>query len=167
MNILDWIVVALATLAVILGWRAGLVRGLFGFAGFIAGLVATVMLVPNVVDQWTLPTATRSIVVVVSVLVGAILGQLLGGWAGSVLRSRITWRPAEAVDSIGGAGLALVGFAMMLWVLATAVLWLPTNPATESVESSRVLDSLDDRILRCKGGIESDYRYPSAECRLP
>ena len=146
MNILDWILVVLATLAVIVGWRAGLVRGLFGFAGFVAGLVAGVMLVPNLVDQWTLPATTRSIVVVISVLAAAVLGQLLGGWAGGVLRSRITWRPAVAVDGFGGAGLALAGFAMMLWVLATAVLWLPTNPATDSVGSSRVIDSLDARV---------------------
>ena len=146
MNILDWIFVVLATFSVILGWRAGLVRGLFGFAGFLAGLVAGVMLVPNVVDQWSLSTTSRSLIVVASVLTAAIFGQLLGGWAGGVLRSRITWRPAETVDSLGGAGLALVGFAMMLWVLATAVLWLPTNPATDSFSASRVVDSLDARV---------------------
>lgn len=146
MNAVDWILVLAATAAALLGWRAGLIRSLLGVVGFVLGAAGALYLVPKLVDQWTLPSGARALVVLSLVLIAAFGMQALFAWLASAVRNRITWKPAQWLDALGGAGFGVLGFVVVVWMVANAFLLLPHNPATPAVESSRVLDSLDARF---------------------
>ncbi len=146
MNVVDWVVIAAAALFAFLGWRSGFVRSLLGLAGFVAGVVAGVALVPDLVSTWDLQNPLRAVVVVGLVLIAAVLGQLIGSMIGSRVRGWLKWQPARWLDSTLGVGLALLGLTAIVWVLSTALLWLPTNPATASLKSSSLLDVIDTRV---------------------
>ena len=54
MNAVDAAVLLAAVLAVLIGWRVGLLQGFLGFLGFVAGLAVALWLVPAAAPDWRL-----------------------------------------------------------------------------------------------------------------
>ena len=63
------------------------------------------------------------------VLALALLGQVLAVSLGNQLRSRLTWRPAQAVDSVLGAVVSAIAVLLVFWMVATplAVVAVPAG----------------------------------------
>lgn len=77
------------------------------------------------------------------VLVLACLGQLAATALGSVLRDRITWRPAQTVDNTVGAVVSAVSVLLVAWLLGTAVDRSPFTGLARQVRNSQVLTTVD------------------------
>ncbi len=124
------------------GFRQGLFVGAVSLAGFVAGAYAATRLLPLAMASTTVGPA-RSLVVLGGTLVAGVLVQAVLAAAAGVLRDRVSWRPARAVDAATGLVGAAVAAALVLWALAGAVLLSPFPRLSEVVAGSRVVDAVD------------------------
>lgn len=146
MNIVDWLLIGGFVVFAIVGWRQGFVAGALSFLGFLGGGLLAVLWLPDVVERFVDSSWWQIVVVAVGVLVSAILGQALLSILGRRLRSSMTWRPVRFVDNVGGAALNVVALALVAWVVASIVAFLPRTDVTRQVNESWVLTTTD-RVL--------------------
>ncbi|PWJ53350.1 Colicin V production protein [Quadrisphaera granulorum] len=141
MSTLDVVLLLLLIVYGLSGLRQGLVVGLLSVGAFIAGAGLGMWLLPLLVERME-PGRTRTVVVVVGVLLIAWGCQLLGAMLGRRLREVITWQPAQVVDSALGAVAAVVAVALVAWFVAGAVRAGPMPTLARAVASSRVIATI-------------------------
>src|SRR5919206_1961244 len=103
MSFVDVLLIGLALLFALSGFRQGLVVSATSILGFLVGAVLGAQLSGPVADRIDGSNVTRVFAALVVVLAGALLGQVVAGAAGRALRQRVTWEPAKLVDSVAGA----------------------------------------------------------------
>lgn len=141
MNVADYLLIAFAVLAVISGWRNGLLSGVLSFAGFLGGAFVGALVAPRVLGSMSgLVAAVLGVGIVV---VAAGLGNALAGLVGSRLRDALPWRPVRLVDSAGGSLFGLLTLAVVAWVVASALLAVPLGAVSTQVRGSAVLGTID------------------------
>ena len=146
MNVVDAIVVAAIVVFAWTGWRQGFVAGLLSFGGFLFGALAAALLLPRVFEGVDLPGALGPILLATAILLAALVGQTIASFLGRRLRSAMTWRGVQVVDSAAGAVLNVVALAVVLWIIATAVGLVPSLSVAREVRSSLVLRTLDSAV---------------------
>lgn len=146
MNIVDWLIIGALLVFAWSGWRQGFVAGALSFAGFLGGGLVAALLVPKVVETFASPGLWEAIIVATTVLAAALIGQALAGGVGRRLRGRITWRPVQAVDHIGGAALNVFALIVVLWIVASSLTFLPDIALTRTIRESRVLSTVDGAV---------------------
>lgn len=143
MNAVDAAVLLAAVLAVLIGWRVGLLQGFLGFLGFVAGVAVVLWLVPAAAPDWRL-SGWRIALVAALVLCGGFLGQALGALIGGWLRLRVDNSAGRKVDSALGAGLALATTAVAVWALVVVSGVLV--PGWQPASTSRIVAGIDQRM---------------------
>jgi S1-C subfamily serine protease len=104
------------------------------------------MWLPGIVNQ-VIPEGVATLVVLaVAVLTSAILGQFIFSIFGRKLRDYITWRPVRFVDNFAGAALNVLAFALIGWVIASVLAFLPGNSLAQQVSNSKVLSTMDSFV---------------------
>lgn len=146
MNLVDAIVIAAIVVFAWTGWRQGFVAGLLSFTGFLTGALAAALVLPRVFDGFDLPGPLGPLLLATAILLAALVGQTLASFLGRRLRSAMTWRGVQVVDSAAGAALNVVALAVVLWIIATAVGLLPTLSVAREIRSSLVLRTLDSAV---------------------
>ena len=143
-DVLDIVLLALCVLFGLAGFRQGFLSGVLSFVGVIGGGY-----VGTRVSPWVARHATSVSTPVVGILVVFLLasvGQVLASTAGVALRRRLTWRPARALDSVGGAVLSVLSVLIVAWLVATAVAHSTLTGLARQVRRSEVV-SLTDRAM--------------------
>jgi S1-C subfamily serine protease len=128
------------------GWRNGFVSGVFSFAGFFLGGIAALIWIPVFASGLLPDGAARIAALAIAVIVSAILGQFLFSIIGRKLRNHITWRPVRFVDNFAGAALNVLAFALMGWVIASVLTFIPSSSLTQQVSNSKVLTMMDSLV---------------------
>ncbi len=146
MNVVDAIVLAAIVVFAWTGWRQGFVAGLLSFGGFLFGALSAALLLPRVFEGVELPGALGPILLATAILAAALAGQTLASFLGRRLRSAMTWRGVQVVDSAAGAALNVLALAVVLWIIATAVGLVPSLSVAREVRSSLVLRTLDSAV---------------------
>lgn len=142
MNTLDVVLLLAVVSYAFSGFRLGFLVGAASTIGLVTGGLVGVVVAPMVLDQFE-QSLTLAVVALVVVVVLASAGQALGAILGSALRSAVTWRPARAVDAVGGAALSIAAVLVVTWALGfaasfTAIPWL-----SGQVRQSQVLSAVD------------------------
>ncbi len=118
MNALDLTVLALATLASVVGAALGLVRSLAVWIGLALGTALGVALLPTVADRVATGTDLTTLLgPVTTVLLGAGIGAALGGAAGAGLRGRRTDRRPGRPDRLLGSAVGALTVVALAWIL--------------------------------------------------
>ena len=143
MNVLDWVLVAVAAVYALSGYWQGFVTGAFATVGLLLGGVLGVWLAPMALGNAS-PSIWVSLGAVLIVILCASLGQASLQWAGARIRDRITWQPVRALDAVGGAALSAVAVLLVAWVLGVAVSGSRIAGVTPAVRSSAVLAKVDE-----------------------
>lgn len=146
MSIVDWILIGVLILFALAGWFRGFVAGLLSFIGFLGGGLAAAFILPTVLDSFIDTEWLTIAAVAFGVLITALIGQFAASILGRRLRDGITWRPVRLVDNIAGAALNVFAFAAVVWIIASALAYLPIGPVSEQVTQSRVLVALDSVV---------------------
>ena len=146
MNLVDWVLVGAVVVFAWAGWHRGFVAGLLSFAGFLGGGLAAAFILPSVVDALIDAEWLSALALGVGVLVCALLGQFAASILGDRLRGGITWRPARVVDNLAGAGLNVLALAVVAWIVASALAYVPLSLVSQQVTESRVLVALDSIV---------------------
>lgn len=143
MNLVDWLMVGAIVVFALVGWRQGFVAGALSFLGFLGGGLLAVLWLPDLVEGLVSSTGWRIAVVAFGVLVSAVVGQMLLSVLGRRLRSSMTWRPVRFVDNVAGAALNVLALALVAWVVASVIAFLPSSDVTRQVNGSLLLSNVD------------------------
>jgi S1-C subfamily serine protease len=140
---LDIALLVITALVAISGYVEGFVLGACATLGLLVGAAVGVWGVPRVLDNFS-PSVEVSFAALVLVVLLASIGRTIGAVLGSRLRNKISWKPARAVDALGGAALAAVSVLVVAWVLGVAVSGARIPSVTSAVRNSEVLAKVDE-----------------------
>lgn len=141
MNGLDLLLVVLAVLAVVGGWRLGFLTRALGWIGAAIGLAIAVAFVPSLLAELDLGNDGMVLLLgLACFVVVASLGQAIGAAIGTRLRPDAEDKGLRAVDTAGGAVLGLAGVAVLAWLV------LPVMAQTEGWASAAARSSALARL---------------------
>lgn len=119
MNGLDLLVLLLAGLAAVVGWRLGFLTRALGWIGAALGLVVAVLAVPRLMAFLDLSSETLVLLVGTAAIVLVVsIGQAVGSSLGARLRPPVRSRAARTLDAVGGGLLGIVGVVVLVWLVA-------------------------------------------------
>ncbi len=118
MNGLDLVLLALAGLAAVGGWRLGFLRRFSGWVGAGAGLAIGIVFAPPLVERLQLRSDMSVVLAVTALLVLlASAGQGVGAVIGSRLRQEVDSPIARNVDAVGGTLLGVLAVFVLAWLI--------------------------------------------------
>ncbi len=138
MSWVDLIVIALALIAGVSGWRHGMAVALLSFVGVLGGAIIGMRLAP-LLAAGIESANTRTIVSVVVVVVMVALGETTGVYLGRRIRDRITGQRSLRVDSTLGSVLQAITVVIASWLVALPLASASFPGLASGVRSSEVL----------------------------
>lgn len=148
MNGLDLILLTLALVAAVGGWRLGFLRRLSGWVGIAVGLGIAILMAPSVVGWFRLDSDLGVLFVGTALLVLlASIGQAVGALIGSRLRRGVDSDHGRNLDALGGGALGVVAVVVLAWlvvpVMADTQGW-PSASARGSLIAAAIDEWLPD-----------------------
>jgi len=141
-NILDWLLVAVALAYAVSGYWQGFISGAFATAGLLLGGLLGIWLAPLLFAE-AARSRWVSLGALFVVLICASFGQAVLQFLGTRIRARITWQPVRALDAVGGAALSTAAVLIVAWALGVAVSGSSLPGISPQVRSSAVLSKVD------------------------
>src|SRR5215211_8384227 len=167
MSLVDVVLIALALLFALSGFRQGLLVSATSIVGFLGGAVLGAQLSGPVADRIDGSNVTRVFAALVVVLAGALLGQILAGAVGRAVRRRVTWEPAKVVDSVAGAALSAVAVLLVAWMVATPLATAPFPQVSSQVKNSALVQAVDRIVPDGVRGVYDSLREAIDRNGLP
>ena len=138
MNLLDLVVILAAAAYGYSGYRSGAIVGALSMVGFF-GVAAIGAQIAAPVGRAITDGSSQVPVAITCVLLLAMIGQLLGAWAGGYLRVRFVRERGRPLDAGVGAGLGVVSVLVVAWMVAVPLASSPyPTLASEATQSSIV-----------------------------
>jgi S1-C subfamily serine protease len=157
-DFLDLILIVLVIAFAVAGYRQGFIIGVLSFVGFIGGGAIGAAFAPKIARAITVNPGWQAVTAIIMVFLAAMIGQLLASGLGVAMRSRLTWRPATFVDSVGGAVVSALAVLLIAWVIGSAVAYAPFPVISRQVNNSAVLRTVD-RLMPAEASLLfSDFR---------
>src|SRR3712207_4178624 len=138
----DVLVVLLAVVAGVSGWRHGMAVALLSFVGVLGGAVLGVQLAPLLAGNVE-AKSTQVIVSVVVVVVLVALGETTGVYFGRHIRDRITGERTLAIDSGLGSVVQAATVVLAAWLVALPLTTANVPGLAAEVRGSTVLRAVD------------------------
>jgi S1-C subfamily serine protease len=145
-SFVDLVLIALALLFALSGFRQGLLVSATSLIGFLGGAVLGAQLSGPVADRIDGSSVTRVFAALVVVLAGALLGQILAGAVGRAVRRKVTWEPAKMVDSVAGAVLSAAAVLLVAWMVASPLASSPFPQVSSQVRQSALVQAVDHAV---------------------
>ncbi len=142
MSWVDVIVIALALIAGISGWRHGMAVALLSFVGVLGGAIIGVRLAPVLAAGVEAPS-TRIVLSVAVVVLLVALGETTGVYFGRRIRDRITGARSLQVDSTLGSILQAVTVVVAAWLVALPLASASFPALAAGVRGSEVLAAVN------------------------
>lgn len=143
MNSLDIILVLILFAYAVSGYVQGFVVNLVATIGLLAGGLLAIAVVPRLLSGGQ-PTLSSSLLALALVVGAAAIGQAVGTYVGTDLRSGLVWRPLRWVDALGGAVLSMVAVLVAAWALGYSVSGTSIPYLSTASRSSTILSHVDD-----------------------
>jgi S1-C subfamily serine protease len=138
----DAIVIVLALIAGVSGWRHGMAVALLSFVGVLGGAIIGVRVAPLLASGIATPS-TRIIVSIVVVVLLVALGETTGVFFGRRIRDRITGERSLTVDSTLGSILQAITVVIAAWLVALPLASASFPALASGVRGSEVLRAVD------------------------
>lgn len=166
MNWLDIVLLMAAASFAFSGYRQGLIAGALAFAGFLAGGAAGLMLAPPAVESLD-PGLGQSMLAVGLALLAAIVGQVMLGWVGAMVRGWLTWQPARVLDASLGAAVSVIAMLLITWFLASSLRPGPVPALSRQISDSQVVTTVDEVMPERARTLFSSFRQILDDNELP
>lgn len=139
----DLVVLGIAFVAGISGWRSGALGSMLSFLGVVLGAVAGVLLAPHLVASIEGPR-TKLFVTLFLILALVVVGEIAGVVLGRAVRSAIRNRSLRAVDSLVGVAIQIVAVLVAAWMLTYPLQSSDQPNLAAAVRGSKVLKEVND-----------------------
>lgn len=166
MNGLDVALLVIAASFAFSGYRQGFVVGVMAFTGFLVGGVGGLVLAPEIVSGLE-PGLGQSALAVGVVLLAATLGQLALAGLGSLVRERLTWKPARMLDAGLGALVSVLAMLLVTWFLASTLRPGPVPALSRQISDSQVVTTVDEVVPERANTLFSSFRRVLDDNGLP
>ena len=151
------LVVLLAIVAGISGWRHGMAVAFLSFVGVLGGAILGVQLAPLLAANLEAKN-TQVIVSVVVVVVLVALGETTGVYFGRHIRERITGERMLTVDSALGSVLQAATVVLAAWLVALPLATANVPGLASEVRGSSVLRAVDSVMPAPARELPADLR---------
>ena len=146
MSVVDLVLIALALVFALSGFRQGLVVSATSIGGFLVGAVLGAQLSGPVADRIDGSSVTRVFAALVVVLAAALLGQIIAGAIGRAVRRKVTWEPVKMLDSVAGAVVSAVAVLLVAWMVASPLASSPFPAVSSQVRQSALVQAVDNAV---------------------
>jgi S1-C subfamily serine protease len=146
MSLLDLLVLVLAIAFAVSGFRQGFLTASLSFIGFFGAAALGAQIAQPLAKRFVQQSNSRVVVAVAIVLACALAGQVLAVWLGGELRRRITWQPAQTVDSVLGAIVSVLAVLLVAWMVATPLASSPYPALNSAVRRSEVIRAMNATV---------------------
>ena len=137
MNYFDFIVILILLIAFYGGYRNGLIKSIFSTIGYIAGGVLGLATSVNYLSTWQSELQKVGLALL-TILLGATLGEFLLGKIGSLFRKVLFVPPFKFIDSFLGAGLSVARAAFVLYLVSSLLVVSSWSLADDYIKPSKV-----------------------------
>jgi len=146
-DLLDLVLIALASAFAVAGYRQGFIIGMMSFLGFSGGAIIGVYFAPGISMTLTASPSLQAVLAIITVFAAAVIGMLTASAIGVLLRSRVRRTPSTVLDAIGGALVNVAAILLLAWLIGTLVAYAPPFPAiARQVNNSLLLKGVDRLI---------------------
>jgi S1-C subfamily serine protease len=142
-NSLDVILILILIAYAVSGYVQGFVVNLVATVGLLAGGLLAIAIVPRVLSGGQ-PTLSSSLLALALVVGAAAIGQAVGTYVGTDLRSGLKWKPLRGLDAVGGAALSMVAVLAAAWALGYSVSGTSIPYLATASRNSTILSHVDD-----------------------
>ncbi|CAB4785142.1 unannotated protein [freshwater metagenome] len=133
------LVIALSVLiSGVIGYKNGFIRTIFKFVGYIAGGVLGIYFALKFSHDWALDLKRIGFVIIAIIGAGA-LGSFAGGALAKGLKATVVRGPLAFLDSMAGSALEIIRTVVVIYLIATVLLWSPWESAQNQVAKSQIL----------------------------
>lgn len=141
----DLIIAVAVLISIVSGYKNGLIRTIFKFIGFILGGVLGIYLSLKFSSDWPLDIK-RIGFVIIAIVGGGYLCSFLAGALAKGLRATLFRGPLAFLDSLCGAVLELIRTVVVLYLIATVLLWSPWQQVQNQITESKILPKVTPYI---------------------
>lgn len=141
----DAVLVVLALLAVMTGFRRGFLQTVFSTIGYIGGGVLGLALALQFAAD-VHSAINRFGATVLAIFIMAELGRRLLGAVAKFFRARILWSPLRFVDSLAGVVLELLRVTVISYLVISVILWSPWDTARTAVLESTIYPKINEKM---------------------
>jgi uncharacterized membrane protein required for colicin V production len=136
MNYFDYLIFILLAISAFSGFKSGLIQTVFKTIGYVAGGVAGVAVATNYLDSIDNDIYLLG-GLILSVIVFALLGELLLGGISSLFRKALFIPPFKLIDSVLGAALSVIKFGVIAYLISIILVASPIALADKYIASSK------------------------------
>jgi S1-C subfamily serine protease len=154
-DLLDLVLLAMAALSALAGFRRGLIGSVTAFVGFLIGAAVGVHYAPalgrGILKAPTSAVAVdqalgQRVVTLLVVLAFAAVGNFVGQLVGNRIRAVVARTPFGPADGVGGAVISVVTVLALAWLLALALAYAPAPALARQIHRSLVLQTIDRAV---------------------
>jgi S1-C subfamily serine protease len=166
-DVLDLLLLGLAVVFAVSGYRQGFIIGSLSFVGFVGGAVLGAEFGPAISRAIVGGPTQQDVVAVVLLVSFAIVGQFVASSVGAYVRQAMTSPSSTAIDSVGGSAVSILSMLLIAWAIGS-VLTASSFPAVvRQVDNSAVLGTMDKVMPSQAKTMFSEFRRMLASGPFP
>ncbi|QSB07093.1 MarP family serine protease [Natronoglycomyces albus] len=143
--VVDVIIIVLALLFAIHGYRQGFIVSAATFLGFLGGALLGVQIAPLAVDLYVDPLA-KLIVALLVVFTLALLGQAVATFVGLKLRKKLPGKNTKRLDQLGGPLVSVATVLLVTWMVAAPLAMSGMPAVASAVRHSFLVGGIDQHM---------------------
>jgi S1-C subfamily serine protease len=137
MDLFDLVIVVVAVVAAVGGYRLGFFARVLSWIGLGLGLYAAVRFLPRLIVAVHVSASGARLLLAAVILIGAaFVGQALGMLVGSRLQAGLPLGPLRSIDKGVGAAVGAAGVVVALWLLLPSISSVAGWPARATRDSA-------------------------------
>ena len=145
MNYFDLVNAVALVIALISGFKNGLLQSIFKTVGYIAGGVVGVAIAVEVMSKWS-STLAKAGGTIILILLLATAGEFILGKIGLGFRKALLIAPLKFLDSLLGALLSIARTAFIAYLLAVILVATPWSFGDKYIATSKFYTYTDSHL---------------------
>ncbi len=142
-DVLDLLLLGLAGVFAVSGYRQGFIIGSLSFIGFVGGAVLGAEYGPDIARALVGGPTQQDVVAVVLLVSFAIVGQFVASSIGAYVRQTMTSPSSTTLDSIGGSAVSILSMLLIAWAIGSVLTASSFPVVVRQVDDSAVLTTMD------------------------
>jgi S1-C subfamily serine protease len=142
-DLLDLVLLGLAAVFAVSGYRQGFIIGSLSFFGFVGGAVLGAEYGPDIARALVGGQTQQDVVAVVLLVSFAIVGQFVASSVGAYVRQAMTSPSSTTLDSIGGSAVSILSMLLIAWAIGSVLTASSFPVVVKQVDNSVVLGTMD------------------------
>ena len=155
MNYFDLLIVLILLISFYSGYKNGLIKTIFRTAGYVAGGVAGLALAIKYLATWE-SQSQKVVLALLAVFIGASLSEFLFGKVGLLFRKILFVPPFKLIDSLLGAAISTLRAAIILYLVATLLVFSTWSIADKYIKPSKLYDYADSHLPAVMNEVKSE-----------